>query len=386
MGRIVSNRRIFLLLILILYLNTKEYITTAGNILSVAASSFLFFICLLQGKGTGSYLYFLPLIVVIPYLVNCNSSWQLIIHILHPTIFSLVINFGNISPWLPELSADFQDLYTTFNFGFVVFLCQFFVYQTVSHNSENTYQLLSSKHQLRSRNDELLKTNKELDRFMYSLSHELRAPLASALGLGDIIKDEKDLEEIQKYNSIMVQNLYRIDSLMNDILDYSRNTRYEIKPEHILFDQEISNTLQQYKLSNPEVTIALEIDPVSDFFTDVYRLRLILKNLISNAFHYQNPVQSAKWIGISCQKNGTKAVIKIKDNGIGIADEDQSRIFEMFYRAGNQLPQAIPGTGLGLYITKESLHKIGGTIQLQSEIGRFTEFIVEIPSLNKSKL
>jgi signal transduction histidine kinase len=372
-------------LCLVLYLNIKGYVITAGNILSFTTSVLLFFVCLLQGKGTGGYLYFLPLIVVIPYLVNCNNNCQLIIHILHPTLFSLLINFGDFSPRLPQLSSDFQDLYTIFNFGFVVFLCQFFVYQIVSHNTENTYQLLSSKQLLRSRNDELVKINKELDRFVYSISHELRAPVASALGLGDIIQDEKDLEEIQKYNTIMIQNLQRLDSLMNDILDYSRNARYELKADCISFEKEIQAAVQQCQFICTDVRVTTHVHQATDFFTDAYRFRLVLNNLVSNAFRYQNPAESSKQIVISCEVCDKKAVLKVKDNGIGIAAEDQKYVFEMFYRAGNQLPQSKPGTGLGLYITKESLQKIGGSINVDSQIGHFTEFSVEIPSVQYLK-
>ncbi len=374
----------FACLCLILFFNARKHVIIAGNVLSLTVSTLLFYICLLQGKGTGSHLYFLPLIVVIPYLINCNSTYQLIVHILHPTLFSLFINFGDFPPQLSGYSSDFQDLYTIFNFGFVVFLCQFFAYQIVSHNSENTYQLLSSKKLLHSRNDELVKTNKELDRFVYSISHELRAPLASAMGLGDIIKDEQELDEIQKYNSIMIQNLQRIDSLISDILAYSHNARYEVKPEPISFEKEIASTLNQSQTLYPEVTVTTDFRQSSEFFTDTYRLRLVLNNLISNAFRYQNPAQAAKWVGISCQATQAKAILTIKDNGIGIAQEDQSHIFEMFYRAGNQLPQTNPGTGLGLYITRESLQKIGGNIHIHSEAGKFTEAVVEIPSMHYS--
>jgi|GEM_PF-1091302 len=370
-------------LALILYLNIKGQVVLAGNILSVTTSTFLFLTCLLQGKATGSCLYFLPLIVVIPYLIDCNDNRQLIIHIIHPTLFSLLINFSEIPPQLPEISADFQDLYTIFNFGFVVFLCQFFVYQIVSHNTENTYQVRISEQRLRSQNEELVKINKELDRFVYSISHELRAPVASALGLGDIIKDEQDMEEIQKYNDIMIQNLGHLDSLMSDILDYSRNARYQTKQDAIAFEKEIMEAIGQYQFMHTDVQVTTDIHQTTEFITDRYRFRMVLNNLISNAFHYQNPAQTHKKIHISCQVTNHQATIHVKDNGIGIAEDDQKHIFEMFYRAGNQLPEIkSPGAGLGLYIARESVQKIGGAIRVCSEAGVFTDFILEIPCLN----
>ncbi|MDJ1491933.1 HAMP domain-containing sensor histidine kinase [Cytophagaceae bacterium DM2B3-1] len=366
---------------LVLYLTRKGLIIVAGNVLSFITSLFLFLICWMEGKTTGAHLYFLPLIVVIPYLIDCNNNTQLILHILHPTIHALWINFGDIPPRLPQISAEVQDLYTIFNFGFVVFLCQFFAYLIISHNTESTYQLRTSEKMLRTQNEELVKINQELDRFVYSISHELRAPLASAIGLGNLIREEQDVDEIQKYNDIMVQNLMRLDLLMGDILKYSRNARYEIRRDPIEFEKEIEESIRQYQYLHAGVEIRTSIQQSTDFFTDRYRFRIVLNNLISNAFRYQNPYQSPKEMHIACQVDDNRALLKVRDNGVGIAAEDQTRIFEMFYRAGNQMPHVKPGSGLGLYIAKESIQKMSGHINVVSQIGEFTEFTVEIPSM-----
>ncbi len=124
-----------------------------------------------------------------------------------------------------------------------------------------------------------------------------------------------------------------------------------------------------------QVTVNICAEQSEDFHTDRYRLRVILNNLVSNALQYQNPTQMHKRLDISCRVVAGNALVKIRDNGIGIASQDLDRIFEMFYRASSMSS----GSGLGLYIARESAAKIGGTIRVVSEEGQFTEFTVEIP-------
>ncbi|MCU0353067.1 MAG: HAMP domain-containing histidine kinase, partial [Cytophagales bacterium] len=168
------------------------------------------------------------------------------------------------------------------------------------------------------------------------------------------------------------------DRFIADILDYSRNARFEAKREIVDLEEEVDETVRQYGFLEgaAEVAVTTLVEQSKEFHTDRYRLRVILNNLVSNAYRYQNPTQTQKWINISCKVSNGHAVIKVRDNGLGISAEDRPRIFDMFYRASNSLS----GSGLGLYIAKESAAKIGGTIRVVSEENRFTEFTVEIPN------
>ncbi|MCU0355628.1 MAG: ATP-binding protein [Cytophagales bacterium] len=142
-------------------------------------------------------------------------------------------------------------------------------------------------------------------------------------------------------------------------------------------EEEVRETVQQYSFMEEaaQVTVNICAEQSEDFHTDRYRLRVILNNLVSNALQYQNPTQMHKRLDISCRVVAGNALVKIRDNGIGIASQDLDRIFEMFYRASSMSS----GSGLGLYIARESAAKIGGTIRVVSEEGQFTEFTVEIP-------
>jgi signal transduction histidine kinase len=130
---------------------------------------------------------------------------------------------------------------------------------------------------------------------------------------------------------------------------------------------------------DPNQSIETQITVKQDnlFFTDKQRLTVALNNLISNAFRYYNPYQKQPFIHLFVEVFPQKAIIEIKDNGIGIGKEHLSRIFEMFYRATDRTT----GSGLGLYIVKEVIDKLKGSVKVESELGRGTTFTIEIPNL-----
>ncbi len=227
--------------------------------------------------------------------------------------------------------------------------------------------------------DELQKLNAELDRFVYSVSHDLRAPITSVLGLAYLGKRTEDLAEIHQYFDLQEKSLKKLDSFIADILNYSRNNRAEVKMQNIDFQQELANILELQTQYEPQyqVQTSLKVEQESPFFTDKQRMVIALNNLISNAFRYHNPYQKPSWVKIDITVLPEKAVIIITDNGIGIGKEHLERIFEMFYRATDKTS----GSGLGLYIVKEVVNKLQGTIKVSSEIGKGTTFTVEIPNM-----
>jgi len=114
----------------------------------------------------------------------------------------------------------------------------------------------------------------------------------------------------------------------------------------------------------------------ASFACDVSRLKVIITNLISNAIRYHNFDNAQPYIRISVCSSGRKAVIQVEDNGLGISKEHQEKVFDMFYRASYHSK----GSGIGLYIVKEMLAKLKGTIALSSEAGKGSTFKVEIPN------
>ena len=109
---------------------------------------------------------------------------------------------------------------------------------------------------------------------------------------------------------------------------------------------------------------------------DIKRLEVIFNNLISNALRYYNPYQENPYIRIEVEVNETQALLHIQDNGLGIASEHINRIFEMFYRASNHLE----GSGLGLFLVKETVEKMKGSVQVQSVVNEGTSFFINLPN------
>jgi PAS domain S-box-containing protein len=232
------------------------------------------------------------------------------------------------------------------------------------------------------RNEELSKLNAELDRFVYSASHDLRAPIASLLGLIEVAKMETNPDNMGALLDMQKKSLLRLDHFIKDIVDHSRNTRLLVESELINFESIINLAFEHFQfMDNADKVrkiISVELD--GPFYTSASRLEIILNNLISNALKYADFHKPDPFIEVQVKANSQKATLHIKDNGEGIPEEGRPKIFEMFYRASSRGM----GSGLGLYIVKEALLKIDGTIQVLSALGKGTEFIIEIP--NKQKL
>jgi len=230
---------------------------------------------------------------------------------------------------------------------------------------------------LTSQNQELIKINAELDRFVYSASHDLRAPLASILGLINLIKLEKDVEKMRELLNMVTKSVDKMNLFIDDIIQYSRNSRLEPGSEKINFQELVSSVIEGLKYIGHahEVSVNLTVDQKTPFYSDHNRLKVILNNLLSNAFNYYNPHINNPFIKINIKSNEQNALISIEDNGLGISKEHHPKIFDMFYRASEHRT----GSGLGLYIVKESINTLNGSITMLSEIGKGTAFKVIIP-------
>jgi signal transduction histidine kinase/streptogramin lyase len=276
------------------------------------------------------------------------------------------------------------------SWAFLLFACGggFLWWGVVTVNSwrvrkaqEHLSQLVAQRTQeLQQTNQELTQTNKELDMFVYSTSHDLRAPLTSLMGLINITRLEKDEMMRKTLLEMMEKSVQNLDKFIGDILDYSRNSRLQIIPEEIDFEKlikEILNTLKFAQGSeNIERILDIEQDEIS-FKSDKTRLKIILNNLISNAIRYSDLDKEKPYIKVIIRTFLDRAIIKIEDNGIGIAKEYQSRVFEMFYRA----TERNTGSGLGLYIVRETAKALSSEITLQSELGKGTTFTLILPNL-----
>lgn len=232
-------------------------------------------------------------------------------------------------------------------------------------------------------NSELMKLNEELDRFVYSASHDLRAPLSSVMGLVEIARLETSVKAKDECLSMINQSVQKLDGFINDIIDYSRNQRIEIQVEKVDFEEEINDVFQELKFFDKEGSIkkTLKCNARRNFLTDGRRVNIILKNLISNSIRYHDFDKENQFIHIDVHLNSKSAIIKVTDNGIGIEDEHLSNIFKMFYRAD----EGSKGSGLGLYIVKETVEKLKGEISVNSKINEGTTVTITLPALKSTE-
>jgi signal transduction histidine kinase len=231
---------------------------------------------------------------------------------------------------------------------------------------------------MKRQNEALTKVNAELDRFVYSASHDLRSPLSSLLGLIHVAREDDQWDK-QEYLNLMEKSVKRLDTFISDIIDFSRNARLEVVPEKIDFDSLIAEILEdlQYVDNFEKIEKRVEVKTLQSFYADKKRLRIILTNLIANAIKHHIPESREKpFVDILIKQDGNEVKITISDNGPGIKAIYLKDIFKMFFRATNRSA----GSGLGLYIVQETVNKLAGEVSVQSQEGEGTHFVVKIPS------
>ncbi|RUA31851.1 MAG: hypothetical protein DSY77_12505 [Bacteroidetes bacterium] len=222
----------------------------------------------------------------------------------------------------------------------------------------------------------LEKTNRELDSFLYSTSHDLRAPVASLLGLINIAKHDIKDESGQQYVKMMEERVKKLDHIFGDILNYSRNIKTEINLKTFRLGEMVEDVITDVKFNQGADSIRLDYDEQIHHIlrTDYYQLKVVLGNLISNAVKYHDAKKPDQFIAIRFEKIDRDVHISVEDNGIGIAPESQHKVFDMFYRATSEAE----GSGLGLFIVQQALEKINARITLVSELGKGSIFKVII--------
>jgi len=241
---------------------------------------------------------------------------------------------------------------------------------------ENCVDLYKSRQELKLKNIELHKTNHELSRFIYSASHDLRSPLMSILGIVQLAQmDNSDPTEFYK---IIENSVLKLDKYIRNIIDYYQNSKSEEMSEKIDFNIMLEDVLAMNRNQDTSVKFETEVNMDSEFVGDPFRIRVILSNLISNAIKYKNPEEPNHIVNISIVTHPESCKIIITDNGIGIHEDHINNIFKMFYRA--QITNNKQGSGIGLFIVKESLEKIGGKISVVSTPNVGSSFEVIIPN------
>jgi PAS domain S-box-containing protein len=225
--------------------------------------------------------------------------------------------------------------------------------------------------------EELKVRNTELDNFVYKVSHDLRAPLSSILGLVNLAKLPGNTDNPMDYIDIIGSKVEHLDHFIGDVLSHSKNLKIDLTVAKVDFNQIIDQTFNDlnYLEGAKGISRMVKVDGI-EFYSDPWRIAEILRNLISNAIKYRKLDQVASEIGIKISIDHLRAEIAFSDNGIGIDEKNLAKVFEMFYRATEQSD----GSGIGLYIVKNAIDKLGGQISVASRLGQGTRFNIILPN------
>jgi signal transduction histidine kinase len=367
---------------LVVFLN-RNYIDIASNVLIFWLLFILTSFSLILGRDANVHIMLLIIILATPFTIDPQKKWLIYVHISSPILVYLFLELNNFYlPFVPKLSditPEHIKIFGIINLLVVFMIVPLSTIVILASNHKFANEIKKANELLKTRNTELTKKNEALDQFAYRVSHDLRSPIASLKGLLNILADETQLAQIRQYHQLMQKSLFRLDDFIRDILDQAQNLRTELNISHLDLNQVIKDIFDQLQFANPDNRVELRLNIQANapmFASDLYRLKIIFHNLIANAIRYHDPQKSPAWLTISGKFDEKQAIIRIEDNGLGIAQEHQTKVFEMFYRANPN----IKGTGLGLFLVKECIDKLAGEIILNSELGKGTIFTIKIPN------
>jgi signal transduction histidine kinase len=243
--------------------------------------------------------------------------------------------------------------------------------------ANNELEIVNSE--IKEKNEELKKINHELDSFVHRISHDLKEPLTSVLAINKVAYKESDSQTSQSYLAMQEKTLTRMDKRVGDIIDFSKNKRLQLDLKEVDFKELVENSLEDHAFMNNAQNIKknVEVNQYEKFISDPRRISVIINNLISNAIKYSNLSGGHPEINIKVSVADNMATIQVSDNGLGIEEQHLDKIFVLFYR----ITSSTTGSGLGLYIVKETVEKLKGYITINSTKGKGTNIKIILPDM-----
>ncbi|WP_018616809.1 hybrid sensor histidine kinase/response regulator [Segetibacter koreensis] len=242
---------------------------------------------------------------------------------------------------------------------------------------KNAYEVYTTRQNLKIKIEELQRTNDELNRFVYSTSHDLRSPLASVMGVLNLAKMEGSVKDPNGYMGMIESCVNKMDFFIIKVIEYYKSVRVDEAYEIVDLKKLATDSIDLIRMQNRSIIFDLQVNQPEEFWSDAFRLSVILNNLISNAVKYQKPDECNPFVKLVIDVNQQEANILIEDNGVGIIEDHLNNIFKMFFRSNF----TVTGLGIGLYIVKEALTRIGGDISVASTPGVGTSFLLKVPNM-----
>jgi signal transduction histidine kinase len=364
----------FVPLTTLILLRMKHY-KSAKVILIIASNLVVFWSAINDPFETGVFLFFIPAGVgsfAILAVEDYKTGFALATF---TTFLFLIAYFGDLHPFDAQRpTEEYIRLSFLLNYFISLTISVLAVYFLMNLNKHSENELIKKERLANEKNAELRKVNAELDRFVYSVSHDLRSPLSSILGLTNLAEKTTDPRELNEILTMIRGRVNAQDNFIRDIIDYARNTRTETANETVNLHQlanEVIGALK-YNPNADKVTLVNRIPTDLTLQLDRIRISIILNNLVANAIKYHDLRKTNPFIEIGF--NQQKNELFVNDNGIGIQAEHIEKIFDMFYRGSDRSS----GSGLGLFITKEAVTKIGAEIHVTSAFGEGSSFIVRL--------
>jgi signal transduction histidine kinase len=250
--------------------------------------------------------------------------------------------------------------------------------EMIKNTIRNATEIYDTRKSLHDKNEALQQAYNELDKFVYSVSHDLRSPLMSILGIANLAElDVEDPKSLEYFRSVKLM-VDKLDGYIHDIINHYKGSHKEAFADKIEFESIVNDIIEsiKYHPSALDVRFEVNVNQDTDFLSNLMNIKTILSNLISNAFKYQRVDEEDKWVKVIVNVNDKEAVIQVVDNGVGIKEEKQKEVFNMFFR--DQMDDK--GSGLGLYIVQEAVNKIQAKIDLKSTFGEGTEITLVVPN------
>src|SRR5262245_35260933 len=236
--------------------------------------------------------------------------------------------------------------------------------------------------QLADQNERLRELDRLKDEFVWSVSHELRTPLTAVTGYVELLLQDGSDEQALRYLEIVQRNARRLRELVDDLLLAARlqvGARLELERGPVdlalLARESVETARPEADAADVELRVTVHPDlPRVD--GDGERLSRLLANLVSNAVKF---TPAGGRVGLALEPDGDVVVLEVSDNGIGIPEDERPQLFERSFRSQAALDRRVPGTGLGLYISKAIVDAHEGRIAVRSVVGRGTVVLVVLP-------